>query len=101
LVACHLRRRIVVSGILERAGHQVVRQTDPELALDMLLSDDKGIEMAPVDLNMPELGGIELIRAYRFIQHQDGLIPIGVLTADATEKASTDSREVVAKAGSD
>jgi two-component system sensor histidine kinase RpfC len=86
--------RAVISGILESAGHRVVPASDGEQALDMLLDEDNGgIELAIVDLNMPGMGGLELIRAYSFITTGKTAIPIGTLTADASPQARIDCEE--------
>ncbi len=86
--------RAVISGILEKAGHSVIPASDGEQALDVLLDENNGgIQLAIVDLNMPGMGGLELIQAYKFVTAGESAIPIGTLTADASPQARIECEE--------
>ncbi len=72
----------VVSKILERAGHRVLLADDGERALDILAEEP--VDVAILDVNMPELGGIEATKLYRVTSLGGRHLPILGLTADAT-----------------
>ncbi|MFS3135922.1 response regulator [Gluconacetobacter sacchari] len=74
--------QLVLSRILERAGHSVRVVSDGEEALDLLAEAD--FDLAIMDVNMPVMGGIEAVKLYRFGAIGDPHLPILALTADAT-----------------
>lgn len=75
----------VIRGILARGGHQVTVVDDGQKALD-LLEDDARFDLMVLDMNMPNMGGAEVLRAYRFMARRKP-IPAIILTADATVDA--------------
>ncbi len=79
-----VNQRVIV-GILERAGHKVRVVGDGEQALDML--ENERFDLIIMDLNMPELGGLDAARAYRFIDPESMQVPIIMLSADVTAEA--------------
>lgn len=83
--------RRVIQGILERAGHHVHLVSDGEQALDML--EKHAFDLIVVDINMPRLGGLDVVKAYRFMEIQMPA-PVIVLTADATPQTMATSTEV-------
>ena len=89
----NLTNRKVIAGILEQAGHVVLAIEGGEQALDLLLTPENGISLAFLDMNMPDLGGLEVLKAYRFAVNGEQRVPVGVLTADATEQAQSLSAE--------
>jgi two-component system, sensor histidine kinase RpfC len=72
----------VTTGILERAGHTVRVVGDGEQALDIL--ENERFDVIIMDLNMPQLGGLDAARAYRFMDPESLNVPIIMLSADAT-----------------
>ena len=56
-----------------------------EQALDIL--ENERFDVIVMDLNMPELGGLDAARAYRFIDPGASLVPIIMLSADVTSEA--------------
>jgi len=60
-------------------GLAMIRQSPPDLVL--------------VDINMPELGGLDVVRAYRFIDPEAAEVPVIMLSADVTPDAIKDCRE--------
>lgn len=75
--------RIVLQRVLERGGHRVVLANDGREALDRL--EDGGLDLAILDLHMPEFSGIEVIKQTRVMQAgQQSRTPIVALSADAT-----------------
>jgi two-component system sensor histidine kinase RpfC len=75
----------VIAGILERAGHKVRVVGDGEQALDVL--ENERYDVIIMDLNMPELGGLDAARAYRFMDPGASQVPIIMLSADVTSEA--------------
>lgn len=86
----------VIRNLLEHAGHQVVLARDGEEALAMLESDDKGFDLAIIDMHMPQLSGLEVVQRWRFMERVR--LPIIMLTADARVEAERASVEADADA---
>lgn len=79
--------RVVLTRILERAGHRVVAVNDGEQALDQLELGQ--FDLAVLDMHMPGLSGLDVIRQLRFMQAGSARgTPAIVLSADATLQAS-------------
>jgi two-component system, sensor histidine kinase RpfC len=72
----------VLRRILERGGYRVLLASDGEEMLDLLGSTSA--DVAIVDVNMPNINGIELAQIYRMTTGDAERIPILALTADAT-----------------
>src|SRR5229473_2417843 len=83
-------RRVIV-GILERAGHRVRVVDDGEQALDVL--ENERFDVVIMDLNMPELGGLDAARAYRFMDPDAIQVPIIMLSADVTSETMKECEE--------
>ncbi|MBR0653756.1 hybrid sensor histidine kinase/response regulator [Plastoroseomonas arctica] len=77
--------RRVLGTILERAGHRVLLATNGEEALDIL--EGSGVDCVLMDLNMPGMGGVEVVKLHRFAALGRRPVPIVALTADATSDA--------------
>jgi two-component system, sensor histidine kinase RpfC len=84
----------VIEGILMHAGHHVRLTDNGERALDILSNDLDEIDLLILDMNMPEMSGIEVAKALRFMDVGISL-PVIMLTADATPEA----REACLSAG--
>ena len=97
----HAANRMVLQGVLQKAGHRVLMVDDGEAALDALAAND--FDLAIVDLHMPTLSGIDLLRQLRVMEAgKRERTPVLVLSADATPasvQACTDAgaRAFVAK----
>ncbi len=76
----------VIRALLERVGHRVTICEDGEEALDMLTNPSSNFDMAILDMNMPNLSGVEVLKAYRFLETGDHL-PIIMLSANAMSEA--------------
>src|SRR3989454_5283706 len=85
-----LNQRVIV-GILERAGHRVRVVDDGEQALDVL--ENERFDVVIMDLNMPELGGLDAARAYRFMDPEAIQVPIIMLSADVTSETMKECEE--------
>lgn len=82
----------VIGRILERAGHRATIVATGQEAVEAL--EEPGFDLVLMDLNMPELGGIEAVKLLRFTHDVDELPPIIALSADATAQTRAACREV-------
>jgi two-component system, sensor histidine kinase RpfC len=81
----------VIRGILERAGHQVRLAADGQEALDIL--ENERFDVMVMDFNMPELGGLDVVRTYRFIDPEGTAVPVIMLSADVTPEAMKECQD--------
>lgn len=79
----------VIRALLERVGHQVTICEDGEEALDLLSESEVQFDLAILDMNMPNLSGVEVLKAYRFMEVGTHL-PIIMLSANAMSEAITE-----------
>jgi two-component system, sensor histidine kinase RpfC len=77
--------RIILSKILERAGHNVNMVENGEQALDIL--EEHNYDLAVMDMNMPVMGGLEAFKIYRATDLKKPQMPVIILTASATVEA--------------
>lgn len=77
--------QIVISKILEHAGHVPYLVNNGQEALDAL--DAKDFDMLIMDMQMPVMGGIEAAKIYNFTSIGSKKKPIIILTANATLEA--------------
>ena len=80
-----LNNRLVLGRLLERAGHRVVLAEDGEEALDCMARES--FDVAIIDLHMPGLSGLDVIKQARVMQAGNARTPIVVLSADVTVDA--------------
>lgn len=83
--------RKIISKILEYGGHRVEMAENGEEALDRL--EEKNYGLIILDMNMPVMGGLEVLKIYRAISHQSPPVPIIILTANATLDAKRECEE--------
>ena len=72
----------VLMAILERAGHSVELAVDGEEALDILTQRDTEFDIVVLDMNMPRVSGIDVLKAYNFM-NTDRNLPFIMLSANA------------------
>ncbi len=77
--------RKIISKILEHAGHQVDLVGDGEEALDLLESRRYGLII--LDMNMPLMGGLDVLRIHRATAREQPPTPVIIFTANATREA--------------
>jgi two-component system sensor histidine kinase RpfC len=83
----NLTNRKVLGKILESAGHMVTLAEDGDTALDLLTEQD--FDVAILDVNMPGMNGVDLVRNYRMLALGEARMPIIGLTADSTPQTRT------------
>lgn len=81
----------VISKILESAGHRPTLVENGEWALDVLAKES--FDLVILDMQMPVVGGLEVVKIYRFTHPQDSPMHFLILTADATTEAKNACRE--------
>lgn len=86
---------MILRKILETANYEVDTVENGEQALDMMLRGR--YKAAVLDMHMPALDGIAVIKQYRAMRHS-ARIPIVMLTANATVNAKLESAEAGADA---
>jgi two-component system sensor histidine kinase RpfC len=74
---------MVTEAFLQRFGHSVILATNGEQALAALMRGEA--DLALLDVNMPVLSGIEVVRAYHRAVPDGRRVPVIGLTADDTE----------------
>jgi two-component system sensor histidine kinase RpfC len=87
--------RKVISRILEQAGHRVTLVTNGREALDQL--EERDFDVCIVDMQMPELGGVDTLKLFRIANPDRDQVPFIMLTANAT----TDALEIARQTGFD
>ncbi|MCC5977098.1 MAG: response regulator [Salinarimonas sp.] len=75
----------VIGKILERAGHRATMAENGRIALELMCN--KRFDVVLMDVNMPEMNGIDAARTYKQETLPVERVPIIALTADATPRA--------------
>ncbi|MBI1731611.1 MAG: response regulator [Gammaproteobacteria bacterium] len=81
----------VIRKILEFAGHRVTVIADGEQVLDAV--DEGGFDLLILDVHMPSMSGLEIVRIVKFSRPAREEIPIIMLTADATAESAAACRD--------
>lgn len=93
----HAANRLLLQGVLQKAGHRVTTVEDGEAALDALVGG--GFELALLDLHMPSLSGIDLLRQLRVMEAgMRARTPVVIISADATPESARMCRDAGARA---
>lgn len=74
--------RRVAEKILERAGHRCVMVQNGEQALEML--EQHAFDIAILDMNMPDMSGIDVFLTHRYMRASDVYLPFIMLSADVS-----------------
>jgi len=82
--------REVAKKLLGLDGHRVVFANTGEEALDALLRG--GLDIAFLDINMPEGSGIDVCKEYQLAVEPDAHIPIIAMTADTSRPTAESCR---------
>jgi two-component system sensor histidine kinase RpfC len=83
--------RTVIQKILERGGHEVSLVENGEQALDALESSQ--FDLVVLDRNMPRMGGMEALKAIRFLYTGKDRIPVMILSADVAPEMKREATE--------
>ena len=86
--------QMVIREVLEKVGHEIILVEDGEKALDSI--EENEFDLAIVDVNMPKVSGLDVVKVCRFNANKRSL-PIIMLSADAT----TTMRGACENAGAD
>jgi len=81
----------VIGEVLQRAGHSVQLAEDGEKALDALSGEDH-FDLVLLDMNMPEVSGLDVLKQFRF-GDTTGSTPVIMLSADAMPETIRQCRE--------
>lgn len=81
----HAANRMVLERLLQKAGHVVVSVDGGEEVLEAVAADDYAAIV--VDLHMPGLSGLDMLRQLRVLQAGAAGTPVIVLSADVTPEA--------------
>ncbi|WP_438355769.1 ATP-binding protein [Leptospirillum ferriphilum] len=82
--------RTVLEGLLESKGYRVILANDGESALDLLEKNSAQFDLMVLDLCMPGRGGLDVLKAHRFLESKNP-VPAIILTANQSEEARLDS----------
>jgi two-component system sensor histidine kinase RpfC len=82
----------VVKKILQLQGHHIEVVSHGQDAIDLL--KEERFDLAILDLQMPDIGGIDIIKAYRSMRKQEPEMPFIILTANATREAAEECEAV-------
>lgn len=83
--------RKIISKMLQHGGHKVELAENGEQALDML--EERRYDLVILDMNMPMMGGLEVIKIHRATHRQKPATPVIILTANATIEARRECEE--------
>lgn len=92
----HAANRMVLERLLQKAGHSVVSVEGGEAVLDAVASVD--YDAIVVDLHMPGVSGLDLLRQLRVMQAGAARTPVIVLSADVTPESIARCRKAGATA---
>jgi len=81
----------VINKILESGGHRTTLVANGEQALDAL--GRESFDLVILDMQMPVVSGLEVVKIYRFTSPKDSPVRFLVLTANATTEAMNECRE--------
>ena len=88
--------RTVLEGLLQNKGYRVVLANDGEMALDLLDENRAQFDLMILDLCMPGRGGLDVLKAHRFLEPKNP-VPAIILTANQSEEARLDSLDAKAE----
>ena len=88
--------RLIVSKAAKKAGYDIITATNGQEGLEKL-SLNNDIDLILSDINMPIMGGLEMIKLIKE-NNQTKYIPIVMLTTESKEELKQQGRELGVKA---
>lgn len=88
--------RLIVAKAAKKAGYEVISAVDGKDGLEQLALH-KDIDLILSDINMPVMGGMEMISSIR-LNPQTKFLPIVMLTTESSEELKQQGRELGVKA---
>lgn len=89
--------RLVICEMLRRCGLCVVEATNGAEAVARILSDPGGWKLVFMDIQMPELDGVEAVQRIRAAEQRAGRDPVPIIAVSAS--ARSEDREAAMAAG--
>ena len=87
--------RLVVTKAAKKAGYEIISATNGKEGLEQLALHN--IDLVLSDINMPVMGGMEMITSIRN-DEKNKFIPIVMLTTESKEELKQQGRELGVKA---
>ncbi len=88
--------RVIVKGILQSGGYQMVECEDGKQAVDYLMRNT--VDLIVTDLHMPYIDGMAVIRKVRSEESPNRFTPIVMLTTEAQAERKQEGRKAGATA---
>ncbi len=89
--------RLIVSKAAKKAGYEVVSAVDGKDGLEQLALHNNNIDLVLSDINMPIMGGFEMIESIKN-NKKTKFIPIVMLTTESSEELKQQGRQLGVKA---
>jgi len=89
--------RQMVSFTLQGAGHKVIEAEDGVIAYDLAMKTNN-VDLVLSDVNMPNMDGLQLIKALRFTENYK-FTPMLMLTTESTKEKKWKERPQAQQGG--
>lgn len=76
--------RMVLGSLLEKSGITVTAVENGRMALDVI--DSRHVDLFLLDINMPEMDGLQTARAIRALPNANAGLPLVAITSDVSPK---------------
>ncbi|MEQ9558667.1 MAG: response regulator, partial [Rhodospirillales bacterium] len=83
--------RMVLSSLLEKSGITVTAVENGRRALDVI--GGKPVDLFLLDINMPEMDGLQTARAIRALHNANSDLPLVAITSDVSPKRLAEMRD--------
>lgn len=79
----NLPNQMLIKAILTKLGHQIVLANNGVKAVEAMISGEQHFDLILMDMQMPEMDGLEATKQIRTLKSEGSQIPIIALTANA------------------